>query len=116
MAVGEPFDRRRGGASDRVDDPRVGLAVVLAPDVGSEQLGGVRHPGRALESRARRRHEPGREGGGARRRGVPLEDEDLGAGVAGSERGDQSARAGADDEHRHAELERRAVVEDHRHR
>ena len=56
------------------------------------------------------------EGGGARRRGVPLEDEDLGAGIAGSERSDQPTRAGADDEHRNVELERRAVVEDHRHR
>ena len=116
VAVGEPLDRRSRRARDRVHDAGIGFAMVLAPDVGGEQRGGVGNARVALEPRAGRRDEPRRERGRAGGRSIALEHEDLGAGVAGGERGDEAAGAGADDEHRHAQLEPRAVVEDYRHR
>jgi len=46
--VVEPFQRRADTAAQRIDDARIGLAMVLLHHVGGEQLGRVLDAGRAL--------------------------------------------------------------------
>ena len=57
VRVGEPLERRAGGAAHRLDEARIGLAMVLALDVGRHALGRVLDAGRALPARAARRDE-----------------------------------------------------------
>ena len=98
VAVGEPLDRRSRGPRDGVDDPAVGRALRLAPDVRGEELRRILDAERALEARTGGGDEGGRERGAAGGLGVPLEHQHLRAGLAHRQRGRQAARAGPDND------------------
>ena len=115
VPVGEPLDRRSRRARDRIDDRAVGRALRLAPDVRGEELRRVLDAERALEARARRRNEPGRERRAAGGLRVAFEDQRFRAGLARGQRRGQAARAGTDDDDRDRVLEPRFSRREHRH-
>ena len=98
IAIGEPLDRGTRFTRDELDERVVRLAVGLGLDISCEQLTIIGDAERFLEARAGGRDQPGRKRRRSARRGIALDQYDLGAGFARGERRAKSGRAGADND------------------
>jgi hypothetical protein len=100
VVVDQPFDRARRLARERQRDRLVGLAARLLHHVGGEQLGRIHDALLALQARVGAGDQARRHGRGAERRGIALEHQHLGAGLARGQRRAQAAAPRTDDQHR----------------